>query len=303
MESSPRVIGILVAFNTPAATVLETAARLSPQLSALLVMDNSDDGFGLAETLESLRSANVEHHSMHGNAGIAAAQNAGIARSIDLKADAVLFLDDDSTFPTDGVSTLWRELHEERLRDPRTAGIGPRIVDARTGQALIAVWEGSRVRPGHVETLVEAAYLVSSGALIPSSSFERFGTFRSEYFIDHVDQEWGFRVGLNGGRLVITSSVTMQHQLGDEPTVTRAGAVRYGHASPIRDYYLTRNAILLMRDLRFPPLRYIDLTRVLGESALRKILGPNRSLTQRRIVLRGLWDGLRNKRGQLLLKN
>ena len=296
-SSALRTVGILVAYNTSPDILLPTVRRLAPQLYRLLVMDNSDDPTRLAAALSNSPVNGVEHHSSGGNQGIADAQNRGISKAVELSADFALFLDDDSTFPDDGVKILLADLEEERRERPETVGIGPRIVDSRSGQALIAVWEGSRIRPGYVTTTVEVAYLVSSGALIDVSAFEQFGLFRSEYFIDHVDQEWGFRVGLLGGRLIVTANVTMPHALGDTPTTTRRGAVRYQHTSSVRDYYLTRNAILLMRDLRLPTLRYLDLMRVLGESVVRKLLGRNRTRQQKRAVIDGVVHGIVNRRG------
>lgn len=297
-DSDAKVVGVLVAYNTDGEVIVRTARRLAPQMLRLLVMDNSDlDHEQVSKSLAAAGIENVEHISCGGNVGIASAQNQGIARAVQLGAEYVLFLDDDSSFPEHGVNGLVHRLKEEGKLYPETAGVGPEIVDHRTGQALVAVWEGSRVRPGKVSQATEVAYLVSSGALIDVEAFEKFGLFKGDYFIDHVDKEWGLRVGLNGGRLVVTSDVTMVHQLGDTPTRTRSGSVRYTHGSATRDYYLTRNAVLLMRDLNLPAAKYVDLVRLLGESSLRKIFGRGRTTAQRRAVLLGLGDGIRNRRG------
>jgi rhamnosyltransferase len=291
-----RVVGVLVAYNTPAEVLRRTVTRLAPQLHRVLIMDNSDTSTGADFSKLGER---VEYISSNGNVGIAEAQNRGVQRAIELDASFVLFLDDDSSFPDSGVSTMLQDLAEERLIHPETVGIGPKVVDERSGQVLARVWENSRIRPGIVDEITEVAFLVSSGALIAVDAFTRFGMFRNDYFIDHVDQEWGFRVGIEGARLVITPNVTMFHKLGDEPTLSRSGNVRYTHASPIRDYYLTRNAILLMRDLKLPLRRYPGLLRLLIESSIRKVLGRSRSRAQRLAVLRGLAHGIRNRRGKL----
>ena len=297
--SIPKVVGVLVAYNTSGELLLRTVKRLSLQLSSLLVMDNSDGSSSAKDVLANSAVHNVEYHSLNGNIGIAAAQNAGISRAKELGAEFVLFLDDDSNFPDGGVEGLLAELEAERRTLPRTVAIGPRVVDERTGQALVAVWERGRVVPGQVVRTTEVAYLVSSGALVDIDAFVKYGSFRGDYFIDHVDKEWGFRVGLQGGRLVITALVTMTHQLGDDPTTSRNGSIRYRHVSPARDYYLTRNAILLMRDLPLPPRKYVDLLRLLTESSIRKIFGRGRTVAQRLAVIRGLGHGIINRRGPL----
>ena len=292
-----KVIGLLVTYNTPGEALRLTVARLVPQLSRLLILDNSDRSTEVAEIFSATPLEGVEYRPSGGNIGIAEAQNNGIVRATELGADFVLFLDDDSSFPDGGVARLLKDLKEERINSPETVGIGPRIVDERTGQVLAPVWEGRKIRPGTVTAITEVAYLVSSGALVDVTAFEKYGLFKGEYFIDHVDKEWGLRVGLQGGRFVASSSATMSHQLGDAPTTSRSGNVRYRHDSPIRDYYLTRNAIFVMRDLRFPPIKYVDMLRLLLDSSARKIFGRSRSTQQRRAVLLGLAHGLRNRRG------
>jgi len=296
-DSDKKVVGLLVTYNTPGDVLVRTLVRLAPQLSLLLVMDNSDSSDEVARAVTDAQLFGVEYHSSRGNIGIAQAQNNGIARSLEVGADYVLFLDDDSLFPEGGVRQLLGDLNNERIALPLTVGIGPRIVDTRTGQVLAAVWEGRKIRPTNVTDVTEVAYLVSSGALIDVHAFEKYGLFRSEYFIDHVDKEWGLRVGLRGGRFVVSPNATMSHQLGDEPTMSRSGNVRYRHDSPTRDYYLTRNAIFVMRDLSLPVIKYVDMLRLLIDSSLRKILGRNRTMPQRLAVVTGVVHGLRNRRG------
>lgn len=292
------VVGVLVAYNTSSEVLIETAERIATQLDRLLVYDNSDRPNDLQEAIVRADIANVEYHQSHGNAGIAAAQNKGISRAIELGAGFVLFLDDDSTFPDNGVAELLDELQTERARHPQTVGIGPLITDSRTGQELAIVWDGRFLRTGDVTSTTEVAFLLGSGALVDIKAFEQFGLFRSEYFIDHVDKEWGLRVGLLGGRLVVTKRVGMVHQLGDSPTLSSRGAVRYNHDSHIRDYYLTRNAILMMWDLRLPAVKYIDLIKLLTINSIRKMVGRNRTFDQRIAVLKGLIHGMLNLRGR-----
>ncbi|PPF63045.1 hypothetical protein C5E11_08205 [Clavibacter michiganensis] len=294
-----KVVGVLVAYNTPNDVLRRTATRLAPQLFGVLIMDNSDNSGGDSRSPLAQLGEGVEYIASGGNVGIAEAQNRGVRRAIELGANFVLFLDDDSSFPDGGVETMLRDLAFERRTSPGTVGIGPRVVDERSGQVLARVWSGSRIRPGIINETTEVAFLVSSGALIDVAAFERFGMFRSDYFIDHVDQEWGLRTGLAGGRLVITPNVTMFHKLGDEPTLSRSGNVRYVHDSPTRDYYLTRNAVFFMRDLDLPLRKYPSMIRLLVDSSIRKVFGRSRSREQRLAVLRGLVHGVRNRRGKL----
>ncbi|MCY1233894.1 rhamnosyltransferase [compost metagenome] len=297
ITTNSKVVGVLIAYNTPPETLLRTARRIGRQVFRLVIVDNSDRPTDIAGAVAEAHLPGIDYVPAGGNIGIAAAQNLGIRRALEMNANYILFLDDDSSFPDEGVVMLLNELEKERRMFPQTAAIGPRIIDEPTGQELTYVWDGAKMRRRKVHLLTEVAFLVSSGALIDVRAFLDYGFFREEYFIDHVDKEWGLRVALRGVRQVVTPEVTMIHQLGDTPTTSLRGSVRFKHESPARDYYLTRNAILVMRDLSMPLIRYPDMLRLLIESSIRKTIGPSRTWAQRKAVVLGLWHGLSNRGG------
>ncbi|MDF2916821.1 MAG: glfT1 [Microbacterium sp.] len=291
------VAGVLIAYETDPVVLLAATRRLGEQLDSLYVVDNSADPQILKAAVADAGDSAVQHVSMGGNAGIARAQNLGIDRATRSGADFILFLDDDSTFPAGGVATLVAEFLKFEKIYPGLAGIGPRVVDERSGRAIAAVWEGSRIVPSSEVGLLEVAYLVSSGALVSAAAFGKFGALRGEYFIDHVDKEWGLRVGKAGGTFLVTPEVTLVHRLGDEPVTTKRGATRYRHGSAVRDYYLTRNAILMMRDLRLGWRKTAGMLDVFLRTAIRKLGDRSLTRSQRRAVRQGILDGLLNRRG------
>jgi rhamnosyltransferase len=290
---------VLIAYNTSSEVLTATAAEITKDVERLIIVDNSDS-VPVPSEMESLMVIpKVEYIALGKNFGIATAQNRGIERCIELGVDYILFLDDDSRFPSGGVMTMLQELEEESTEHPNTCGIGPRILDEPTGEELTYLWHGSDMVRREAASIVEVAFLVSSGALIEADAFSRYGNFRDDYFIDHVDKEWGYRVALQGGRLVVTPRVTMTHQLGDRPTKSIRGNVRFRHENPARDYYLSRNAIFVVRDLSMPRDKRIGMIKLLVTNSTRKVVGFNRTLDQRKAVIKGVYHGLLNLRGPL----
>lgn len=297
-DTESQVVGIIVAYRADPDALKRLSVRLAPALRAILIMNNTEPGDARTNLSDLDFGPTVHVKELGGNLGIATAQNMGIRLAAGMGATSVLLLDDDSGFPPEGVDILTSRLSEERKRDPRVVGIGPRVVDHRTGKTIAARWIDGSIVPCSIEDTTQVAYLVSSGSLISIAAFEKFGYFREDYFIDHVDQEWGLRVGSCGGVLLATPDVTMMHQLGDEPTRSARGATRYRHDSPVREYYLTRNALLMWRDLEsLGRRRQRILSRVL-KTATWKVFLPGRSLRIRAAVLRGLFDGATNVRGR-----
>ncbi len=292
-------VGVLVTYFTEPSRLTATLRGISAHLFKLLVIDNTDDPAHAATLRRTCRDENVEYTWSGANVGIAAAQNVGVTAALGAGADYILFLDDDSELEGSKVDALRSELEAQHQKDVDTIGIGPRIVESRTGQDLAYTWRGNRIRQTNLaDDVVPAAFLLGSGAFIFAWAFEKVGLFREDYFIDHVDKEWGLRAGSLGFRLVVTPHVLMLHELGDAPALSREGRKRlYRHDSNVRHYYLTRNALLTMRDVRLPPSKYPDQMRLLLDSVVRKVIGSERSTMTRKAVLAGLRDGVLNRRG------
>ena len=75
---------------------------------------------------------------------------------------------------------------------------------------------------------------------------------REDLFIDHVDLEWGVRARKAGWRLVAVPGAKLTHSLGDD-VVRLPGRDQPVHVhSPIRNYYILRNTIALVRTSLLP---------------------------------------------------
>jgi rhamnosyltransferase len=292
------VVGVLVAHNTDPDSLRATLRDLAPQLRQLIVVDNSDSAASRGAVECASFQPHVEYLPASGNVGIGAAHNLGLARALELKARYVLFLDDDSSLPAGGVDRLVEAFSVEQAAHPHLVAVGPRIFDSRTHAELTFAWKGNRIRPAEAKITTKVAFLLSSGALVDVTAFEHYGTFREEYFIDHVDKEWGLRVESLGGRLIVTPDVVMGHQLGDSPKVSRRrNKVTYRHVSPLRNYYLTRNAVLLLRDVRLPAPKFIGEVWLLLTSSIRRMLDRTSRSARYKPLMMGLVDGILNRRG------
>ncbi|WP_213814538.1 glycosyltransferase family 2 protein [Glaciihabitans sp. dw_435] len=301
--SEMSIAGVIVTFNTDVPELSSALRLISTSLSELVLADNSDDPDIARDIKELAESMGATYIGLGGNLGIAAAQNSAIRHIRSQGHEYVLFLDDDSKMTADAVWALLAALKEEQRKYPKTIAAGPIILDERANIPLAFVWKSSAIkRLVDVDATaepIEAAFLLSSGCLIEMTAFEAIGEFRDEYFIDHVDKEWGLRAGLLGYRLIVVPGVVMNHLLADSVEFDSRGIPRHQHQNPIRDYYLTRNGIFILRDLRLPPVRRFRMMLFLGAAYARKMRRKSTTPVQRRIMTAAVLDGLRNRRGPL----
>jgi len=244
------------------------------------------------------------------NRGLAAAQNIGIERALALEAQYI-YLSDQDSLPTPGMiallaSAYLRTATEGAATGKPIAAVGPATVDARTGvySCILAERQGRPVRyspdPAS-DALVDVGILIASGSLLSAGALRAVGGMRSDYFIDHIDTEWCRRARAAGYRLLAVPAACMQHRLGD--AVRHFWFLRWRHVqfhSPLRDYYMIRNSMLMLRDV---PMGWawrwlIVWRRFLLHPGYLLILGDQR-MQRVRLMMRGFRDGLHGRGGRL----
>lgn len=128
-------------------------------------------------------------------------------------------------------------------------------------------------------------------------ALQDIGLMDSKLFIDWVDLEWCWRARAKGYQIIGNADVEIQHQLGDRSK--NLGFREVNLRSPMRHYYITRNAFYLALyssdldtwhriNLFFKSFRYI-----IGYPALSK---PH--LKNLRAVLLGFYHGLTGRLGK-----
>ena len=271
MNAPARVVAVLVTYQ-PDLPALEThIGAILPQVDGLVLVDNgSANAPALRELVDRFGAVGLFQST---NLGIGQAQNAGIARALDdLAADAVLMMDQDSGPAPDMV---------DRLRAALAADPGIAVASAcyRDGQGA----GGSN--------------LIASGSLFAADALRVVGPFDETLFMDFVDTDWGHRAEAVGRACVLVRAARMRHALG-QGRVRVPGRSLTLHA-PERTYYQLRNLLLLARHPATPRgwLWRRGPRFVLRSFALGLTVAPRRYRLG--LILRGLWDGLRGRRGPL----
>lgn len=304
MGPAARVFGVAVTFRP---VVPDTAALLravAPQVDGLVVVDNGSPADSVAGLRAACEDVGAELIESGANLGIAAAQNRGVARARALGATDILLLDQDSLPAPDMVSRLRGGLARARAVVPggAVAAVGPVTRDERQPDAPLLfhdeTWGPRRAPlPTNDGELVPVTFLLASGCLVTGEALDRVGPMNEAWFIDHIDLEWGLRATRAGMAQFGVAGAILHHHLGDA-TRKLPGRARQVHLhSPVRNYYMARNTLLLVRSgLMRPAWRLGYAAWIVKYAGFYVLLQPPRRERIRELAA-GLRDGLLGRTG------
>lgn len=302
------IFAVVVTYFPTAETFLPLMTELLRQTNQIIVVDNSDakndDMIGdmLAGSELSMESVSVIR--CNENLGIAAALNIGIKIALREGCSHILLSDQDSLPSPDMVVSLLTVYKKLSLQGIRVAAVGPTFINLHTGinpfhTRLPGYFYYKSQLATKIKPNVDALYVITSGALIPSKALKDVGLMREDFFIDQVDIEWCFRARAKGYRVFGTEQAIMHHRMGDSCLRVWYGGWRQEcEYSPLRIYYQFRNFLVLWQ------MDYIDwrwkLRRTwyfLGVFYSHFFFSTHR-LNILKMAFKGICHGLRNKLGR-----
>lgn len=300
----PRVVAVVVTYQPDVAATAALLEALRPQVSEVVVVDDGSPAATLAPLASAVTAAHAHLLRQETNRGIAAAQNAGIRWARDHGAELVLLSDQDSLPAADMIDRLLEGLRHAQSLDGRVGAVGPVTVDERAPEATLLFaaqrWGPRRAAvPAAEGALVPVAFLLASGCLVPVEVLDAIGPMNESWFIDHVDLEWGLRARRQGLRLYGVTGAQLAHTLGDR-TVRLPGREREVHIhSPVRNYYMARNTVLLVRSGLMPVAWRIGYVAWIVKYIVFYGLLQRPRRQRLRLMVRGLWHGISGRTGKL----
>ncbi|MBB6103029.1 rhamnosyltransferase [Paraburkholderia bannensis] len=288
--------GIVVVFYRPDNACIERANRLV-EFGHCVVVDNTE---GVWSAQELGLRPEITYVANGANLGIATALNQGVEQVRRAGCRSVLLFDQDSEPSAHLLLELPAVLAREVEAGQRIALIGPAYEDVRLGGIAPFVRFGfpalQRVAADG-ENLIDVDFLITSGSCVNLDVWPEIGGMDDSLFIDFVDLEWCIRASAAGYRVAGAPWLRLAHELGGEP-VNILGRSYPSH-SPMRHYYMFRNAVELMKR-RYIPWKWKanELLKMPFRLAIYGIwLKPRRRHLG--MAFLGLWHGLRGRRGPL----
>ena len=299
-----RLATITVTFN-PDLALLAAQLRALPDECVKFIVDNASQTeiFTSISALASQRP-NTRIIRNESNLGLAAAINLGVhaAASMLEPATFVLLLDQDSELKPDSIAALMRGFADLESSGQRVGCVGPTLRDPETGLThgfhQCTHWRWKRIYPS-VDSgePVPCANLNGSGTLTRTALFEQLGGLDESLFIDHVDTEWAFRVLHSGYGLWGIPSAVIDHRMGQSSVrFWWFGWRVWPSRSPLRHYYLFRNAATLMRRSYVPRVWKYWAVIKLAITAGVQLLAARDACIQILHMWRGLRDAFASSR-------
>jgi rhamnosyltransferase len=291
---TPRT-GAVIVFYNPDVACIERANRLALALHCV-VIDNTD----LIRSAEELGlSAAIEYRPNGENVGIGTAINQGVEALIAAGFQTAILFDQDSEPPDALLTELPVVIARANAAGEKLALAGPAYEDVRLGGVAPFV----RFRPMKLERvaptgneLIDVDFLITSGSCINLRYWKSIGPMDDALFIDFVDLEWCVRAKRAGYRIVGAPWIRMRHELGGEPVRVLGRA--YPMHSPIRHYYLFRNAIALVRRPNLPlSWKSTELVKLPIRLVIYSLM-PSQRAEHLKMAVRGIVDGWRGRLGR-----
>ncbi|WP_084181326.1 glycosyltransferase family 2 protein [Polaromonas glacialis] len=290
------ICGIIVTYEPDFNVLAKLISAITHQIDELVVIDNASK---LRYVQDQKIGTQINNTT---NIGLAGAQNQGINWAAKRGASHVLIFDQDSEPENDMVKKLldsetWLLNHGYKV-----AAVGPVSIDKSSGVANpFYGLDHCRYKKKYVpdfEGFIEALFLISSGQLIRMDVLNLTGYMKEELFIDYIDMEWGLRAGALGYKSYGVTFAKMFHSVGENAMVI--GDVRLPMHSPIRYYYMTRNALLLYFSCKYPT-RWImaDIAVLTRRTIVASILYSPRGKNINNILL-GIFHGIFGRAGPKL---
>ena len=290
-------LALVVVTMNPDLEILQRQFNSVPSKAGIIIVDNNSEESLLSEVEELSATKGLVLLKNDKNRGLASALNQGC---IDAKLrgySMVLLLDQDSE-PEKGSIEILLETYNELSNTGKSVGcIGPTLIDVATGldlgfHAVVGLkWKRIFSENGKP---IEITSLNGSGTLMSLKLFSELGGLDDEFFIDHVDTEWSFRVKSAGYHLFGVPTAVFLHRMGDKSfRFWFFGWKVWPWRSPLRHRYLFRNAISLTKRSYVPFVwKFWAVIKLIMTSWVHLITDPQR-VSQVRSMLLGIKDGLK----------
>lgn len=285
MPSATNVCAVIVAYF-PDESFEDRLRAILPQVSRLVIVDNTPDAVSLSPAMIDAWSGRVHCIANHANRGVAAALNQGIEDALRQGYCWVLTLDQDTQCYPNMVAILGSVY---KHCNPKPAVIGGNYLDPRNRKPKVPVQGGE---------CVEQKTVITSGSLVNAEIAFLVGGFREDYFIDQVDHEFCLRLRSQGYRVVISRDPVMEHSVGQPSGVELPLLGVLPNHPPLRKYYIARNSLVTVAKYwrREPDWCMRRLIRLLLGLILMSTLEEQR-IAKARAFVAGFVDGMRRRMG------
>jgi rhamnosyltransferase len=286
---STLVYAVVISFND-GESLYRNIVRLKNQTINIIVVDNGSnlDTKEILSTIEMQELASVIR--LERNYGIGFALNRGVKTAIDLGAEWVITLDQDSTPADDMIGNMLKFAKENDNKELNISIMTPKVLYQKNNL---------NVNSAYKYITIETA--ITSGNMVHRDVFSKIGLYDESFFIDSVDFDFCLRARLAGYSIFSISSAVLSHSLGKlkQCSFMRIKFNIHTHG-PIRRYYIMRNHLYLQeRFFHDFPLLILKKNFFIIILLIQILILETDKAENIRMILRGINDYFARKQGEL----
>lgn len=295
--TSRRNCALIVTFNPDFDLLWKVISSLENGVDKFFLFDNSKISEKFNLFIQKLR-APIYVFRAEGNVGIATAQNTLLKAALREGFDLALMSDQDTIYPKDYFSNLSKYCNIKS----NVAAVCPGWLDANL--------EGLEIYPGQFvyfsrfslkidktePEFLEISHAISSGMIVNLHNIDKIGLMNDDLFIDWVDNEWCWRAGVSGCKILAIPSIKVNHLLGDSTNnILGRSFVKRGS---VRNYYIVRNALYLILYKPIPLCAKIYLSKKFIHHSIFCIAASDRKLAESFYIFKAWIHGLVGRLGK-----
>ncbi|WP_307755708.1 glycosyltransferase [uncultured Cloacibacillus sp.] len=268
----------IVLYNPKEGRLRENINAILPQVSFLFLVDNASSNINKIEKIWSDYS-NIQIIKNNENMGIAKALNQMCEAALSNNYKWILTLDQDSVCPDNLIESFI----------PYTSKFNIGII---CPQFRLNLRNYLHNNINYNKNFEYIKYCITSASLTNITAWKDSGGFDEWMFIDCVDYDFCIKLRLAEYKIIRVNSLTINHEVGSADAVTLFGETKvilYNH-NAIRNYYMVRNTIYLIRKYYFVFDVYIWIPRLLYWELCKLIFEKNKKATLMSMI-KGLRDG------------
>jgi len=222
-----KIDAIIVLYH-PDESIIENI-KTYQRVNTIYAVDNSEQYNGdLIEKLKQFK--NLIYINNGGNKGIACALNIGANKAIENDTDWLLTMDQDSKFLLDSLNHLKQCLMNQIENNIRIGLVAPSH------------------KKNQYNDVQNELVVMTSGNIVNLQAYNNVFGFEEKLFIDAVDYDFCLKLNVAGYKVLQCNRSLLVHQLGESKSFKFFGKTIYSFThSPIRRYYMSRNALYYWR--------------------------------------------------------
>ena len=296
--TEPLIVSVILNTNRRQDTLkcLESLARANYTNHQVIVLDNHSTDGSVEAICEQFPAARIVH--LQENLGYAGNNNVGIQLALEMGADWVFVLNEDTVLDPDCLP----QLVQAGESDPGIGIVGPLVYHfdepeyiQSAGGILGPYWQSKHLEKdqldrGQLKANRAVEWISGCAIMVRRAAVEQAGMIDARFFYYWEETEWCLRIGRAGWRVVHVPAAKLWHK----------GVQRNYKPKPNVFYYGTRNRLLMMRKHNAPARvwtqAFFEITRTLISWSIRPKWRGKRA--DRDAMWQGLRDFFRGKWGK-----